>query len=47
MFTVEKIVNGYVIGFKNTDNKNIKIYFANADALIVWIKSQFEVQPTA
>ena len=47
MFTVEKIVNGYIIEFKNTDNKNVKIYFVNADALTVWIKSQFEQQPAA
>lgn len=45
MFTVEKIVNGYVIEFKNTENKMIKVYFVNADALTVWIKSQFEVEP--
>lgn len=46
MFTVEKIVNGYIVEFKNTDNKTVKLYFVNADALNVWIKSQFE-QPVA
>ena len=42
MFTVEKIANGYIIEFKNTENKTVKVYFPNADALAVWIKAQFE-----
>ncbi len=46
MFTVEKIVNGYIIEFKNTDGKNVKVYFPTADALAAWIKSQFEPTQT-
>jgi hypothetical protein len=47
MFTVEKIINGYVVEFKNTDNKTVKVFFPSADALALWIKSQFEAPPAA
>ena len=42
MISIEKIANGYISIFKNTDNVEIKLYFPNYDELSKWIKTQFE-----
>lgn len=40
--TIEKIINGYIIIFNNTENVKIKMYFATFVQLTEWLKNQFE-----
>lgn len=42
MVTIEKIINGYIAMFKNTNNEDVKLYFENLDKLQEWLKNQFE-----
>ena len=44
MVKIEKIANGYIAIFKNTDDKIIKFYFQSIDAFSDWLKTQFEVK---
>lgn len=44
MVTIERIINGYVATFKNTENKKIKLFFPSLDALTVWLSDQFEIK---
>ena len=42
MLKVEKIANGYVVSFMNTDNVRVKVYFPTFDNMCQWMKNQFE-----
>ena len=42
MVKIEKIHNGYLIHFKNTENVRIKLYFSTLDSIHDWLKLQFE-----
>lgn len=42
MIKIEKIANGYLVIFKNTEKLIIKLFFPNLDELNKWMKVQFE-----
>ena len=42
MITIEKIANGYIVMFKNTDNIKVKLFFPSFQDLTNWMKTQLE-----
>lgn len=42
MLKLEKIANGYVVSFRNTENVRMKVYFPTLEAVYDWMKIQFE-----
>ena len=42
MITIEKIINGYIVMFKNTDNIDVKVFFPTFEELTTWMKTQLE-----
>ena len=46
MINIEKIANGYIIEFENTEKAKIKLYFEKYDEMSAWIKSQIDITAT-
>lgn len=46
MVTIEKIINGYIVKFKNTEKIEVKVYFESFEKLTEWLKNQFENEGT-
>lgn len=42
MVTIEKITNGYIVNFKNTNNQTVKLFFPDLETFSTWLKEQFE-----
>lgn len=42
MIAIEKILNGYIVLFKNQENREMKLHFATYEEMEKWIKQQFE-----
>lgn len=44
MVKIEKIANGYIAIFKNSENITIKLYFQSISSLAEWLNIQFETK---
>jgi hypothetical protein len=42
MVKIEKISNGYIASFKNTEEKTVKLFFPTIDTFADFLKEQLE-----
>lgn len=41
MIKIEKIANGFIVIFNNTDNLRVKLYFPTYKDMETWLSQQF------
>lgn len=42
MIKIEIISNGFVLHFKNENDKKVKLYFQNFESMVEWLQKQIQ-----